>query len=405
MAVAIPTTLSHRRMYLVAMCLILIVSSPSELHGQRASEDSPESLPPAIDIDYGALLPKGEYTDVLASQMRLILNDYWSADGNWNGDMMNDATAFAPRLLFHIYQKTGDERLYDRAITTCKYEMGLVREFVHGRLRPDINSIFGFYCLLDHMREAKTVRERLGSQLLAGTALNLVGRSLVPDPGQSSTSGPGQYESLTFPLVAWACLDYCEAARDHSLLEVATNIIEEYEDRFYDQGTGVFTGRGQRAWNEALRLLAHAKAYAVTKDEAYLEKAASLVENLRRRNPVVAAVFLDEVSLPRRSDWRLNFSTMLIYDVAFWELYKSTRETRYRTFLKRSIDFAVDEFTLSGAYPEGIEDQWFGNQKRVVPFFSHDIRMVDGVKEVAPSYCIGCNLLMLNLIWEYNNSK
>ena len=70
--------------------------------------------------------------------------------------------------------------------------------------------------------------------------------------------------------------------------------------------------------------------------------------------------------------------------------------------IKRGIDFAVKEFSLLQAYPQGIKDQWFNHQKRVVPFFSQEISVVDGRKVVAPSYCVGCALFMLDHIWYYN---
>jgi hypothetical protein len=92
----------------------------------------------------------------------------------------------------------------------------------------------------------------------------------------------------------------------------------------------------------------------------------------------------------------------MIYIDAFWNLYISTGEQKYKDSVKRAIDFAIAELTLSRAYPEGIRDQWFDNQKRIVPFFSHDAHRIDGAKEVSPSYCLGCVFYMLNHIWNYN---
>ena len=98
----------------------------------------------------------------------------------------------------------------------------------------------------------------------------------------------------------------------------------------------------------------------------------------------------------------INLGTIQDID-AFLELHKSTGDEQYRNSVKRAIDFAVEEFTLSQAYPQGINDRWFNNQKRVVPFFSHDIKVVNGQKTVAPSYCMGCVFFMLNHIWDYND--
>ena len=36
---------------------------------------------------------------------------------------------------------------------------------------------------------------------------------------------------------------------------------------------------------------------------------------------------------------------------------------------------------------------------------THDIGKTNGVKKVTPTYCLGCNLMMLNHIWDYNQDS
>ena len=96
---------------------------------------------------------------------------------------------------------------------------------------------------------------------------------------------------------------------------------------------------------------------------------------------------------------------MLICIDGFWALHKSTGDERYKKCVRRAFDFAIRELTLSRAYPKGIEDRWFDHAKRVVPFFSHDLKTAPGKKVVAPVYCLGCQFLMLNRIWDYNTDS
>jgi hypothetical protein len=182
---------------------------------------------------------------------------------------------------------------------------------------------------------------------------------------------------------------------------MAKKLIAKHEKEFYDPNRGLFSGKRFGRWNSATALLAYARAYAATRDGMYLQKANTLIRNLRGGH-VFAAVLFGDISLDTVDNWSLNFSTLMIYIDAFWNLYISTGDQKYKDSVKRAINFAIAEFTLSRAYPEGIRDQWFNNQKRVIPFFSHDAHRIDGAKKVSPSYCLGCVFYMLNHMWNYN---
>lgn len=177
---------------------------------QKTSQQTPTPSPKAIKLDYQALLSKGEYVDVFENQLSLILAEYWSEDGNWKADSMNDATAYAPRLLFKMYAKTNQEELYRRAITTCNYEKKMLGDVILGKQTLNMHSVFGVYGLLFSMKYAKTEQERATSRQLMELVLALGGRSLLFDTEQSLFPALEGCECISLPFVAFACLEFYE---------------------------------------------------------------------------------------------------------------------------------------------------------------------------------------------------
>ena len=58
------------------------------------------------------------FNDVLTT----LCEDHWSPSGNWRGDMMHDATAFAPYVLLNWGEETGDQDLLDKGWATIYHE-------------------------------------------------------------------------------------------------------------------------------------------------------------------------------------------------------------------------------------------------------------------------------------------
>lgn len=390
------------------LCLAIILSLTfAQFHPAKADANAPptehkgqQKPQEKIELDYKTLLP--HYADTFTAQLHLILNEYWSEDGNWKADSMNDATAFAPMLLFKIYEKTGCEELYHRAITTCTYERKLISEVMSGKETFDMHSIFGIYGLIPCMKHAKTQQEKDACKNLLQSLIYLMDGALLLDIDQAFFPDWKHNKSIALPMAASLSLEFYEAEKQPAILNMAKKLIEKHENEFYDPNTGLFFGKYYGMWNPALGMLAYARAYSATREDLYLQKANALIEKLKKASPVFVGVLFDSEVLKEEKTWSLYFSTLLIYIDAFWNLYISTGEQKYKDSVKRAIDFAIAEFTLSSAYPDGINDQWFNNQKRIVPFFSHDIHRIEDAKKVSPSYCLGCVFYMLNHIWNYN---
>ena len=234
---------------------------------EKTPQQKPTPSPKTIKLDYQALLSKGEYVEVFENQLSLILDEYWSEDGNWKADSMNDATAYAPRLLFKMYAKTKQEELYRRAITTCNYEKKMLADVILGKQTLNMHSVFGVYGLLSSMKHAKTEQERASSRQLMELVLALGGRSLLFDTKQSLFPALEGCECVSLPFVAYACLEFYEIEPQDAVLDMAKKLIQKHEEQFYDKETGLFWGKRFGAWNPALGLLSLSKAYSVTKEE------------------------------------------------------------------------------------------------------------------------------------------
>ena len=283
--------------------------SPQENVPQNKTSSSAD----AVELDYPTLLPKGQYVGIFENQMNLILSEYWSEDGNWKADMMNHATAFAPRLLFKMYAKTKREDLYRRAITTCNYQTRMLGKVVRGEETMDLHSVCGVYGLLSSMKHAKTEQERASSTQLMKFTLTIGCNTLLFDIGQPLFPDLQEYECISLPFVAIACLEFCEIERWTAMLETARQLIQKHEEQYYDKQTGLFWGKKFGEWNSAFGLLALAKAYSVTKEEQYLHKAQEVINNLREHSMVFGGVFYGEPSLEAKNDWSLSFFTLLIH--------------------------------------------------------------------------------------------
>ena len=318
------------------LSLIALISGTSAMViAAEQIEDKPTTEP--IRIDYAKLLPRVKYTDLFSIQINRILDEYWRDGGDWHGDMMNDCTAFMPRLLFNIYAKTADERLYDRAIATCNYQKQLFTEHVQGLREFDIMSIAGFWCFLDGMKCAKAHQDRLVFKTTINAVLNIAGGGLLLDVEQSLIPQLKEIKSIALPATASTALEYHNIIADPAMLKLGKDLIAKQEEEFLDKEQGVFTGPHFGGWNSALGLRAYADAYSATKDRIYLEKADTLIKNMRKANTLFDSVFFDDKHLINVKSGRIGFSTMLISIEAFLELYKATCDGKYLASVERAM--------------------------------------------------------------------
>jgi len=74
------------------------------------------------------------YFDLFTSILNRLVSDFWNESGDWDGDMMGDATSFAPEVLFGYGLETDDRSLIDKGAVTCLWELDLASRVLHGDL-------------------------------------------------------------------------------------------------------------------------------------------------------------------------------------------------------------------------------------------------------------------------------
>jgi hypothetical protein len=371
-----------------------------------AGDQSPASRRPAYNDAQtpsfeGKVLLGGEaYADIFEQQLRLLWQEYWEEGGDWKGDQMNDATAFAPELLFRLYKRTGDERFYGRAVATCQYQQRLASEFLLGKRKADIDLLFGLYSALPYMQHAKTKEERERVRLWMKTLLVVIGTALSTD-AEVPMEGFDRWRSLLLPLGAWVTLKYCEVSQDRSLMQQAGTLLTKYDRQRYDASKGELTPTDYGSLRAGMGLMAYAKAYAMTEEQVYLDRANLIVRDLRRHK-VFGGVFFGKTR-PLVGEKDFYLSPMMLLVEGFLELHRATGRHEYHDAVRHALDFAVSQMQLSRVYPAGIDDRWFDGEQRVVPFFAHHLSEGDGRNVASPDYCVGCNLMMLNHIWDFHH--
>jgi len=357
-----------------------------------------------LAVDGSAVMPNGEFIEVFEQQLNRMLAEYWQEDGDWVGDMMNDATAFAPELLFELHQVTGDQRFYDRAVATCRYQLRMFNKVAAGEATFDINSIAGVSCFLTYMRYAPHEPDCSNYRTAIATVINGAGLSMQIGAVQSLIPDAEKLRDIGLPLDASMALQYHEIEPAPSMLTLGQMLIALHERDYLDPQTGVFRSPRYGDWGSALGLRAYADAFVVTADPSYRAKADTLIDHLRTYDWTFDRIFFNPPRhRERRSEWSVYLSSLLLFIDDFNRLYDATGDPQYHDCARRGLTFITKQMILSDVYPEGTEDMWFDDSIRVVPFAAHDLGARAGRKYVKPIYCAGCQWYLMSAIWDFNH--
>jgi len=62
--------------------------------------------------------------------LNTLCDNFWQENGDWLGDMMHDATAFAPYVLINWGDEIGDEDLFHKGWTTVHWEDQCIENWI-----------------------------------------------------------------------------------------------------------------------------------------------------------------------------------------------------------------------------------------------------------------------------------
>jgi len=195
-----------------------------------------------------------------------LVADFWSEDGDWEGDMQGDATAFAPRVLYAAGEERGEGRYAEMAGTTVEHEVALLQAYLLTHVLT-MDAVIGAPGLADGYEV--THNETWRALFLGGAAMGY--DMMVTDPDQflpyvfdlATVYGSG----ATMCFRAWE-LSELEAHRTNGL-----DLVARADAEAWDEAEGRYDWTLVMDWPQATMIMALVGAYRATGDEAYLERA------------------------------------------------------------------------------------------------------------------------------------
>lgn len=333
-------------------------------------------------------LPFPFYAEEFEHVFENMVNKNWDESGNWRNDWgaVDDATSFAPPVLYRCAQKHRDEELKRRADRTVEYEIRLIDKIIGGDRNMRIITKAG-----GGQEALITGRQYYSRDLKNRTKIEIYSRGmaigasfvLICRPEMVEKSAVG--EVWTISSIANYNFRLAEITGNKMEREIykrlgeylIKNILEKYwkEDTYGGYYKGDFYGKklpeGPVAFEQGMPLTALARAYKATSDNFYLNRAEKIKETLDKnlwdedRKGYFASVESDVKLLSGNNQICRGY--LLWYEVLEKE-----------SFVKRAeeiFDFVVEDIYC-------VEHVFFG----------HDTRNPDW-------YCSGCNFRTLDNLW------
>jgi hypothetical protein len=328
-----------------------------------------------------------------------LRTNYWSPDGNWQGDWMYDASALAPKALYRFGMNAGDADLVQKANITIERNLDLIVELITGGSTNPLEALMALPSGLEAVEFYSGDRYRdFPLELLGWVSLGLSKGLIEQDPNPLGNYvgyvfGLGTYAYSAMELgrivrglpgltaAAWG-LDTLDVANTRYWVEESYGGVE-YGYYWDDDPQHPFNQRMSSFVNGPM-LLALAMAYGVTRDEGYRSLADALVTGINSRlwdeDRGGYAAHLDLLDAK-------DLSGNNAYIIALLELYNVTGEMAYLDRARETLDFIERDLFI----PDRDHPGYF--------ICSHDWREGSGTN---PDFCTGCNFAQLYSIYRLN---
>jgi len=298
--------------------------------------------------------------------------DFWDESGNWDGDMMDDATTFAPEVLLKYGYEADDSRLIHQGKQTCLWELELVQSLFP--VDPDIwyAAGMGAYALwwgvqfdVDPAFDAfYPFVFRLANQLLQAFW------PMLDETFFSAEIGLGFIAHLDHDVARFET----GAARQEAL-DFARELIDIAWDNRWNPATNLFLDESVIA--NGTMLLAMAEHAHLTGDAVLLERAEILMTSIQEK-------MLDTE------------------DGGYWEFEgEDYKMLSCNLMMLRGI-VSLYEATGNAAYRLAAEEQlaWLDEVMCHDGLCFHDWDIYSGLSS---SYCTGCNFLLLDDMYHLHS--
>lgn len=353
------------------------------------------------------LLPDRQLPSWFVDTFGDLIDTHWDDSGDWSDDMQNDATAFAPSLLFAIDDAIGEGpgEYYQRALQTGAWEKHLVRDAIRRFLRGQIDEAGIFDIAVGTYGVLACANLAAGSDAAACRAymkpiINLANFAFLSPLFDWLGVFSGQ-EATLYARLAYLNIEYYKATGLATYRNAAIKLAARLEKRADPDQDGIFSG-DVFGWSQASPLVTFAGLYGITGNTAYLEKADRMIAALDRDYlfgiPGEAEAYWEMVHNGLQSSddaWVLASSTHVQFLEAFTLLATATGDPGYLERANRFLEFAVQYFYIPNHNP-------YQNDAH----FSHDLSWTVGVTQPVAGdiayndeYCSGESFNFLRVAW------
>jgi len=315
--------------------------------------------------------PPPPYVPVFQVESQALLDhlvaDFWSPDGNWEGDMQGDATAFAPYILY----ASGKARLEEKATATVDYEVTIAAAVATTGVLS-MEAVVGAPALADGFRNTGKTLYRAAFLLGARQGYAMIAANpeeFAVYVGQLATVyGTGAYLSLVAH----------EISGEQQDLDHALDLIARADATEWDDARGVYRYASGMDWAQATMIMALAKAYVATKDETHLTHATRALAGMDAGawDAASGGYYLNE----GKAGKTLSGNNNMVW--AMLDLYEATGDATYLTKAKAVLEWVFSKDLYSPVEPMLFHD-W-------TPAGRSDF------------YCTGCNFETLCNVHRLN---
>lgn len=361
------------------------------------------------DDSLDVLLPDHALPGYFVDSFNGLMRTQWHHDGNWGGDFQNDATAFAPELLYQIDAAIDGSGgpFYQRAYQTAEWESHLIddaiKRFFQGALteRDAFDIAVGTYSFLACARYGQPAEAKVCRRIIR-PIINLANFAFLSGLFERLGLFEGQ-EATLYARLAFMNVEYFYATGLATYRRSAERLVAKMEALADEDQDGVFDG-AIFGWSQASPLVAFASLYEATGDARYRDKADRMIAVLDQGylfgTPGETEAYWEIAHNDLQTNehfWVLASSTHSQFVEAFITMWAASGEAQYGERAERFQEFAVQHFYIP-------------NHGGTDPHFSHDIAWPVGVTQPTSQtlrynddYCTGETFNFLRLGWRLHN--
>ena len=340
-----------------------------------------------------------EYDTLFHQILDNLRTNYWSPDGNWEGDWMHDAGGLAPRALYPYGIDSGDQDLIDKANITFDRNLDLFMELLGGNTSNMVEALMGITSGPDALRFYSGEKY----QDFPLDAFGWLGLFLTQNLIKWVPNPLGDYLGYIFPLGAYAYTAFEVASIVKGFVGITATSMAEGQIVFandtywvdesyggvdygyyYDPTYGHRNNEPMNGFANGPMLTALAWAYGVTQEEDHLLRANALLDGVNTR---IWDAARGGYAHSLHDNQTKHLSDNTAYAVALVQLYDATAQSAYLDRAREVLDFIQADLL--------IEDQ--GHPGYFI--CSHDWTSGSGASS---SFCTGCNFAVLFAIYRLN---